>query len=284
MEKHQVQHTGVARFQFTDFAANVEVPLPPFLQQRAIAHILGTLDDKIELNRRMNETLEAMARALFKSWFVDFDPVRAKMEGRDTGLPRHIADLFPDRLVESELGEIPEGWGVKTLGDIVKRKSVGKKYSQKTALKSGIVPILDQGKSGIIGYHNNTPGIEASPSKPIIVFANHTCYMRLIMHDFSAIQNVLPFEGKNHDIYWLYCATIGKQEFIEYKGHWPDFSIKEIILPERTLQAEFGKIVSALFQQIHMNDNHSRTLAALRDVLLPKLVSGELRVRSRERG
>ena len=77
-------------------------------EQRAIAHILGTLDDKIELNRRMNETLEAMARALFKSWFVDFDPVRAKMESRDTGLPKDIADLFPDRLVESELGEIPE--------------------------------------------------------------------------------------------------------------------------------------------------------------------------------
>ena len=81
-------------------------------EQRAIAHILGTLDDKIELNRRMNETLEAMARALFKSWFVDFDPVRAKAEGRDTGLPREIADLFPDGFEESELGEVPRGWQV----------------------------------------------------------------------------------------------------------------------------------------------------------------------------
>ena len=81
--------------------------------QRAIAHILGTLDDKIELNRRMNETLEEMARALFKSWFVDFDPVRAKMEGCDPGLPKHLADLFPNRLVDSELGPIPEGGVVK---------------------------------------------------------------------------------------------------------------------------------------------------------------------------
>ena len=89
--------------------------VPELAEQRAIAHILGTLDDKIELNRRMNETLEAMARALFKSWFVDFDPVRAKMEGRDTGLPQPLADLFPDRLVESELGEIPEGWEIKPL-------------------------------------------------------------------------------------------------------------------------------------------------------------------------
>ncbi len=97
-------------------------PLP---EQRAIAHILGTLDDKIELNRRMNETLEEMARALFKSWFVDFEPVRAKMDGRWRrgeslpGLPAEHYDLFPDRLAPSELGEIPEGWEVKELGAVV---------------------------------------------------------------------------------------------------------------------------------------------------------------------
>ena len=96
----------------------VQIPLPPLPDQRAIAHVLGTLDDKIELNRRMNETLEAMARALFKSWFVDFEPVRAKMEGRDTSLPPEIAALFPDRLTPSELGEIPEGWEVKPLGEV----------------------------------------------------------------------------------------------------------------------------------------------------------------------
>ena len=101
----------------------IGLALPPIQEQRAIAHILGTLDDKIELNRRMNETLEAMARALFKSWFVDFDPVRAKMEGRWRrgeslpGLPAEYYDLLPERLVESELGEIPEGWEVKALGE-----------------------------------------------------------------------------------------------------------------------------------------------------------------------
>ncbi len=93
------------------------VCLPPLPEQRAIAHILGTLDDKIELNRRMNETLEAMARALFKSWFVDFDPVRAKAEGRDPGLPQPLADLFPDSFEDSELGEIPRGWRVGCVDD-----------------------------------------------------------------------------------------------------------------------------------------------------------------------
>jgi type I restriction enzyme S subunit len=93
----------------SDTLLNLPVQLPPTTVQRSIAHILGTLDDKIELNRRMNETLEAMARALFKSWFVDFDPVRAKAEGRDPGLPKRLADLFPDSFEDSELGEIPKG-------------------------------------------------------------------------------------------------------------------------------------------------------------------------------
>ncbi len=100
----------------------LELDVPPKHEQLAIAHILGTLDDKIELNRRANETLEAMVRALFKAWFVDFEPVRAKLEGRWQrgqslpGLPAHIYDLFPDRLVESELGEVPEGWRHSTIG------------------------------------------------------------------------------------------------------------------------------------------------------------------------
>jgi type I restriction enzyme S subunit len=86
-----------------------QVKIPNAADQRTIVRILRTFDDKIELNRRMNETLEAMARALFKSWFVDFEPVRAKAEGRDTGLPKHIADLFPESFEDSELGEIPRG-------------------------------------------------------------------------------------------------------------------------------------------------------------------------------
>ena len=104
---------------------SLEIPLPALSEQRAIAHVLGTLDDKIELNRRMDETLEAMARALFKSWFVDFEPVRAKMEGRWRrgeslpGLPAEHYDLFPERLVDSELGEVPAGWEVRALGEIV---------------------------------------------------------------------------------------------------------------------------------------------------------------------
>ena len=113
--------------------SSIPTSVPPLPEQRAIAHVLGTLDDKIELNRRMNETLEEMARALFKSWFVDFEPVRAKMEGRWRpgeslpGLPAEHYDLFPDRLVPSELGEIPEGWAVKELGEVAAQRRTGAK-------------------------------------------------------------------------------------------------------------------------------------------------------------
>ena len=124
------RQVAVAGITGTDLA-QLPVEIPPLAEQQAIAHILGTLDDKIELNRRMNETLEAMARALFKSWFVDFEPVRAKMEGRWRpgeslpGLPAEHYDQFPDRLVDSELGEIPEGWEVKGLGDICQKPQYG---------------------------------------------------------------------------------------------------------------------------------------------------------------
>ncbi len=109
----------------SSYLKTIELSLPPLTEQRAIARILGTLDDKIELARRANETLEAMARTLFKAWFVDFEPVRAKIEGRwqrgqsQPGLPGHLYDVFPDRLVESELGEIPEGWRHSTIGEEV---------------------------------------------------------------------------------------------------------------------------------------------------------------------
>jgi type I restriction enzyme S subunit len=121
----QVAHGGVFDTITRDTFKIIEVNLPPLSEQRAIAHILGTLDDKIENLRRQNETLEAMARALFRAWFVDFEPVRAKLEGRWRrgeslpGLPAHLYDLFPDRLVDSELGEIPEGWSLSTIGEEV---------------------------------------------------------------------------------------------------------------------------------------------------------------------
>jgi type I restriction enzyme, S subunit len=267
----------------------LELDVPPKHEQQAISRILGTLDDKIELNRKENETLEAMARTLFNAWFVDFEPLRAKIEGRWQrgqslpGLPAHLYDLFPDRLVESELGEIPEGWEVKKIGDVITRLTVGKKYEQKTVTGEGRTPVLDQGKTGIIGYHNDEPGVIATVETPVAVFANHTCFMRLISFPFSAIQNVLPFIGNGISTIWIFYASIGKQPFIEYKGHWPDFVIHKISIPPKNLAKEYAKVAHGHLRLIWQNERESRTLAQLRDTLLPKLISGELRVPDAER-
>ena len=120
----------------TSFLRGLRIPIPVLANQKAISHILGSLDDKIELNQKMNQTLEDIAKAIFKSWFVDFDPVRAKAEGRPTGLPPEISDLFPDELVDSEIGEIPRGWGVGNLKSVSSNRSKSVKPDQMTNFSS----------------------------------------------------------------------------------------------------------------------------------------------------
>lgn len=294
---------------FSDFD-NIKIKLPSLDIQKFIVLKLNRLNDKIELNTRINQTLEQIAQALFKSWFVDFDPVRAKVQALSDGLsfeqtelaamqaisgktpeeltalsqtqPERYAELaetakaFPCEMVEVDGVEVPKGWEVKRIDEVIQKIPVGKKYSSKTAFSEGLVPILDQGRSGVIGYHNDKPGVKASIEDPIIVFANHTCYMRLISYDFSAIQNVFAFKGKECNLYWLYLATLGKQEFVEYKGHFPDFLIKEIIVPPEELTALFRKYVKESFSKFFINDRENSNLAKIRDLLLPKLLKGEV--------
>ena len=303
-----VSGSGVPRIVLKDFK-KVELDIPNLDLQINISKKLRSLDDKIELNTQINQTLEQIAQALFKSWFVDFDPVRAKVQALSDGLSLEQAELaamqaisgktpeeltalsqtqpdryaelaetakaFPYEIVEVDGVEVPKGWEVKRIDEVIQKIPVGKKYSSKTAFSEGLVPILDQGRSGVIGYHNNKPGVKASIEDPIIVFANHTCYMRLISYDFSAIQNVFAFKGKECNLYWLYLATLGKQEFVEYKGHFPDFLIKEIVVPPEELTALFGKYVKESFSKIFINDRENSNLAKIRDLLLPKLLNGE---------
>ena len=274
------------------------------------ARDLSNIQNKIQLNTQINQTLEQIALAMFKSWFVDFDPVRAKVQALSNGMSLEQAELaamqaisgktaeeltalsqaqpdryaelaetakaFPCEMVEVDGVEVPKGWEVKRIEEVIKKIPVGKKYSSKTAFSEGLVPILDQGRSGVIGYHNDEPGVKASIEDPIIVFANHTCYMRLISYDFSAIQNVFAFKGKECDVFWVYLATLGKQEFVEYKGHFPDFLIKEIIVPPDELTELFGKYVKESFSKIFIKDRENSSLVKIRDLLLPRLLNGEI--------
>jgi type I restriction enzyme S subunit len=260
-----------------------QIPCPPLSIQHSIANVLSILDDRIILLRNTNETLESIIQALFKSWFVDFDPVRAKSDGKlPEGMDDATAAFFPNAFEESDLGLVPRGWCVQKFEDFIERLSVGKKFDQKSALVSGSVPILDQGKSGIIGFHNEVPSVKASLDAPVIVFANHTCYMRLISFDFSAIQNVLPFIGRGVDTVWTFYATKDRIKFSEYKGHWPDFAIQKTIVPTKELTDLYRRSVDSIVRRIRLNEIQAETLTNLRDTLLPRLISGQLRITDAE--
>lgn len=172
----------------------LSIPSPSIETQKAIAHILGTLDDKIELNRKTNETLEAMAKALFKSWFVDFDPVRAKAEGRPTGLPAEISDLFPDSFEDSELGEIPSGWEVQELGEI-STISGGKQLEAGKLMSKGRFHVY--GANGVMGFHEQT-----THDSFVIIFGRVGAYCGSVKWEYGGAwvnnnaSSVIPLKNK----------------------------------------------------------------------------------------
>jgi type I restriction enzyme S subunit len=286
-------------------------------EQRAIAHILGTLDDKIELNRRMNETLEAMARALFKSWFVDFDPVRAKAAGRDPSLPQTLADLFPDRFEDSELGEIPKGWRVASLEQMfhddegcVLTGPFGSNLHAHDYREEGVPLILVKHvidgqilEDGLpcVGDHK-LPDLERYRLQlGDIVFTrvgavgrsgyvHARCVGWLISGQMLRVR--VPDWSVLHPRY-LAQLFLEKTFTDMVEGHAlgttrPSLNTGllrafRFIAPPGELGQLFTKKMTVFDALIQTNRDASHTLAALRDTLLPKLISGALRVKDAER-
>ena len=265
--------------------SSIPTSVPPLPEQRTIAHVLGTLDDKIELNRRMNETLEEMARALFKSWFVDFEPVRAKMDGRWRrgeslpGLPAEHYDLFPDRLVPSELGDIPVGWEVKPLGELVEL-AYGKSL-RSADRKGGAIPVY--GSNGQIDWHD-----EKLVSGPGIVVGRkgNPGIVSWVQGDFFPIDTtfyVVPIQA-SLGLHFLYFAL----DYQDLPSVAADSAVpglnrnlaymNEQFVPDEQVLAEFEKCVRVNFTHRGSLDEESRTLAVQRDTLLPGLVSGTVDV------
>jgi len=287
------------------------IPMPTSLEeQRAIAHILGTLDDKIENLRKQNETLEAMARALFKAWFVDFEPVRAKIEGRWRrgeslpGLPAHLYDLFPDRLVDSELGEIPEGWEVKAIcdiGDVVCGKTPSTAISSYYGNDIPFITIPDMhGNVFCVSTSRRLSheGASSQPSKTlppgsICVSCIATPGLVVITSEMSQtnqqINSVVPYK-ENETYFWFWVmrslgieiTSAGSGGSVLTNLSKGRFEMLRVIKPAHKLIATYHFSVSPLFEDILTNMRESRTLAQLRDTLLPKLISGELRVKDAE--
>jgi type I restriction enzyme S subunit len=278
---HAAGHgTGVLA---TDRLQALELELPSPGEQAAIAKVFDLIEEKIEHNRRTGRALEALARATFKAWFVDFEPVKAKAAGQTSfpGMPPAAFTALPNRLTDSPIGQVPEGWEEKTAGEVIKRLPVGKKFDQKTVKPVGAIPVLDQSVDGVIGYHDEAPGVFASVAAPVAVFANHTCNMGLHHKSFSTIQNVLPFVGESVNTLWAYFGLLNRQKFIEYKGHWPDFILQKLVVPPQPLTDFYGDIVRDLIKLKWVLEAESTKLAALRDYLLPLLLSGQVRVKGR---
>lgn len=282
----------------------IEIKLPACIEeQRAIAHILGTLDDKIELNRRQNETLEAMARALFKAWFVDFEPVRAKMDGRWQrgqslpGLPAHLYDLFPDRLVESELGLIPEGWEITTLSNYSElnpeswnKRTMPEKiqYIDLSGVKWGRI-------ENVVTYEGKTaPSRARRILKPLDTIVgtvrpgngSYTLVAEEGLTGSTGFAVLRPLKQEYSEI--VYLASTSDQN-IKSLADLADGAAYPAVRPAAVLgtavpkvsdevSSEFSDFTAPLFSAVAENERKSIDLALLRDTLLPRLISGKLRV------
>ena len=276
-----------------DFYA-LAVSVPPLSEQRAISHVLGTLDDKIELNRRMCETLEAMARALFQSWFVDFEPVRAKMEGRWRsgeslpGLPAEHYHFFPDTLVPSPLGDIPEGWEMCGLGEVVEiydSKRIPLNSRQRAERQgpypyygaAGIMDVVDDylfdGVYVLIGEDGSVVDDEGYPVVQYVwgqFWVNNHAHVLRAKHSVGLEQLYLFLKQTNIVPY----VTGAVQPKLSQTNL---FTIP-FLLPTQGVCEAFADMAGSLFIQVRSQADESRALAAQRDVLLPRLVSGEVRL------
>ena len=265
---------------------SIPINLPPLQEQKAIAHILGTLDDKIELNRKTNETLEAMAKALFKSWFVDFDPVRAKAEGRPTGLPAEISDLFPDSFEDSELGEIPSGWSIAALSDIA-HISTGKRPESVADSRSSANRIPVYGGAGIMGYTHSAL-IDGEPILATGRVGTLGVVNRVLEKAWISDNTLIINPGKTNFVY-VYHYLLGQDlKSLNRGSTQPLISQREIkslpiATPPRSLLSTFCELTQHWQErQTSLLKDNGNTKTLL-DALLPKLISGEIRIPNAEK-
>ena len=274
------------------------LPFPPISAQLAIVQVLGTLDDKIELNRRINETLEAMARAIFKSWFVDFDPVRAKADGRPTGLPKPIADLFPNRFEDSELGKTPKGWRVGPLTEIATLHTTTVHPAERPEMlwEHYSIPAFDEGrqpkwergetiKSGKFAVPKNCVlASKLNPQFPRVwlpdvrdssVAVCSTEFMPFVpvvatwRPFLFQLANSEPFQG---EIISRVTGSTGSRQRVQPQQI---ASVPVVVPPQEVIQA-FSTRVGPLQERQAASIREASMLTALRDALLPRLLSGEI--------
>ncbi|WPO67544.1 restriction endonuclease subunit S [Acinetobacter haemolyticus] len=292
-----------------DNAHRLEISIPNTVEKRiALVEPLIKLDQKIHLNNKINQTLESIAQAIFKSWFIDFEPVRAKISAKQTGQDPELAAmyaisgkseaeleqmakedfaelqataaLFPDELVESELGEVPRGWSIAKVDDILNRIKIKKRFKKNDVNEFGRTFVLEQGSNIILGFHNDEGSIPASKEEPAFIFGDHTCITKLMLSNFDVSENVIAVTGKERNSYWTYYAIRDLQKFQEYRRHWMELVSKQVVMADIILTDYFAKKVKTLHEEIENFVHENLVLINLRDTLLPKLLSGEVDVSS----
>ncbi|MBM0210506.1 restriction endonuclease subunit S [Pseudomonas syringae group genomosp. 3] len=274
----------------------LNVVVPPIENQRYIADTLGTLDDRISMLREINTTLEAIAQALFKSWFVDFDPVRAKAEGLEPeGMDAATAALFPDSFEELELGLLPSGWRCGVLGDVA---DTTRKQIQPSAMKAETLYVgLEHIPRQSLGLDSwaSTDGLESAKScfeKGDILFGKLRPYFhKIVIAPFAGVcsTDILVCNAKVADYYGFVAMQLFSTELVAYadrlsngakmpRVNWKDLSDYALVIPPVEVAAEYSDVVHPLFEQITANVHEAKTLGQLRDTLLPRLISGQLRL------
>lgn len=271
----------------------IQVPVPALHVQHRIASILGTLDDKIELNRQMNRTLEKVALAIFKSWFIDFDPVRAKADGRDPGLPAEISELFPDSFDAIAFGQIPRGWTVGSLGEVADSPRRGVKPSD-VPPSTPYIGLEHMPRRCIAldawGRAEEVASGKSQFKQGEILFGKLRPYFHKVgiaPTDGVCSTDIVVVTPKTQDWHGYVISLVSSKAFVNYtdshsagtkmpRTNWKDMSRYLLALPPEPLAKAFQQHVATLHKRIGVNVRQNRRLTGLRDTLLPKLMSGEI--------
>lgn len=244
-----------------------EIPLPPLPIQRRIAGILSPYDELIENSQRRIKILEAMARALYREWFVHF---------RFPGHEHHPR-------VPSPLGEIPKGWEVKLVKDILARRAAGTVYREADVKQEGAIAVLDQSTNELLGFHDNEADHVASPESPLGIFGDHTCKTQLLIEPFSVGPNVVPFAaGNGLPTAYVFYAVSNLVQTQEYKRHWSPLTAKEIVVADNMTAQRFAFLIQQMLIEQATLRKVTRNLRRTRDLLLPRLLSGQIDVEAIE--
>ena len=282
-----------------------ELPIPPRPHQLGVVELLDSIDDKIELNRRMNNTLEAMARALFKSWFVDFEPVRAKMAGRDTGLPQSVSHLFPARIEHAESKDVPLGWRPYSVGELAEHHtaSVAPGATPSTLFEHFSIPAHDAGGTPRLELGSDIKSNKTLVPHGAVLLSklNPEVHRVWLPHPPSNVPQICSTEflaftplppASSTILYSLFCDQAFRTVLCSLvtgtsKSHQrvPPKGLKSqlVISGAPPVFRLFDKLVTPWLSRMIANREQSLVLAKLRDVLLPKLISGEIRVADAER-